>query len=206
MRTISIAAIALLGAASAPALQDGGTTYHVGHHAKFVNISFESQADIETIVGTANAASGEVRLDGQGGGSVSLSVPVAALKTGIDMRDEHLRSPMWLDAAKFPAITFVSKKAEPVKDQPSKVAVTGDLTVHGVAKEIAVTVEWKALPEELTKKGGFGDGKWIKFSTAFDVKLSEHGVKVPEVAVGKVNDTWKVQVVVYGSTSPVEKK
>src|SRR6185503_6948292 len=88
-------------------------TFYVGHHPKFVNITFESQADIETIVGTTNKAKGEIKADlEKAAGSVSISVPVASMKTGIDMRDEHLRSDQWVDAKKFPDLTFVSKKVE----------------------------------------------------------------------------------------------
>src|SRR5262245_45664247 len=123
MKHFAILSLALAALAPAP----DETTFYVGHHPKFVNITFESQADIETIVGTTNAAKGTVKADlEKGTGSVTLSVPVASMKTGIDMRDEHLRSKDWLEAAKFPDITFVSKKVEPVKDAKNRVTVTGD--------------------------------------------------------------------------------
>ena len=128
MKHVALVAAAAAGLAFAPAPDE--TTFHVGHHEKFVNITFESQADIETIVGTTNKAKGTVKADlDKGIGSVSITVPVASMKTGIDLRDEHLRSEHWLNAQKFPEITFTSKKVEPVKNSKSRVKVTGDFTM-----------------------------------------------------------------------------
>ena len=185
----------------------GETTYYFGHHEKFVNIVFESEADIETIVGTTHTVTGEAKIDEEKKtGSVSLTVPVKSLNTGIAMRDEHLQSAMWLDAAKHPDISFVSKKSEPVKDKPGKMSVTGDFSMHGVSKEITVVVDWKALSDEAVAKAQFPPGKWIRFNTTFDVKLSEYGVKVPDMAVSKVSDTWKVKISLFGGTAKIEKK
>ncbi|HTF56840.1 MAG TPA: YceI family protein [Planctomycetota bacterium] len=198
---ILAAAIALLAFTRAAVPDE--TTYYVGHHPKYVNITFESEADIENIVGTTNKAAGEIKADlAKGAGSVSITVPVASLKTGIDMRDEHLRSEMWLNAAKFPAITFASKKVE--KGEGNTVKVTGDFSMHGVTKEITVTVEWKELPDEVVKKAKFPEGKWLKFTTKFEVKLSDFGVKIPEFVVGKVSDAWTVKMAMFSGTAKPE--
>jgi polyisoprenoid-binding protein YceI len=203
MKQLAILSLALAGLALAP----DETTFYVGHHDKFVNITFESQADIETIIGTTNKGKGTIKADlEKGTGSVTLSVPVASMKTGIDMRDEHLRSKDWLEAAKFPDITFVSKKVEPVKDAKNRVTATGDFTMHGVTKEMTVTVEWKELPAEAVQKAKFPDGRWLKFSTEFEVKLSDHGVKIPDMVVGKVSEAWKVKMALFAGTPKVEER
>lgn len=203
MKQFTIAAVALAGLALSP----DEATFHVGHHEKFVNITFESQADIETIIGTTNKARGEIKADlSKGTGSVTLAVPVASMKTGIDLRDEHLRSPDWLDAKKFPEITFVAKKVERDGDAKNRVKATGDFTMHGVAKEMTVKVEWKELPAEAVKNAKFSEGRWLKFSTEFEVKLSDHGVKIPDFGVGKVSDTWKVKVSLFAGTAKIEEK
>jgi len=199
--SILVTVLALLALAGRAAPDE--TTYYVGHHAKYVNITFESEADIESIVGTTNKATGEIKADlEKGSGSVSLVVPVASMKTGIDMRDEHLRSEMWLNAAKFPTITFTSKKVE--KGEGNRLKVTGDFSMHGATKEVTVNVEWKELPEEALKKAKFPEGKWLKFSTQFEVKLSDFGVKIPEFVVGKVNDAWTVKMAIFAGTSKPE--
>ncbi|HEU4339268.1 MAG TPA: YceI family protein [Planctomycetota bacterium] len=203
MKHLSILAVALAGLAFSP----DETTFYVGHHAKFVNVTFDSHADIETIVGTTNVAKGTVKADlEKGTGSVSLKVPVASMKTGIDLRDEHLRSAMWLDAEKFPEITFVSKKVEPVKDAKNKVKVTGDFTMHGVSKEMTVTVDWKELPADAVQAAKFPEGRWLKFSTEFAVKLSDHNVKIPDGVGGKVSDSWTVKMSIFAGTAKIEEK
>jgi polyisoprenoid-binding protein YceI len=204
MKQISIAVLALAGLAFTSADE---TTFYVGHNPKFVNITFDSQADIETIVGTTNKATGTIKADlEKGTGSVSISVPVASMKTGIDMRDEHLRSANWMDEGKFADITFVSKKVEGVKDSKNKVKVTGDFTMKGVSKEMTVIVDWKELSAETTKKGGFPEGRWLKFTTEFPVKITEFGVKIPEGAGSKVADTWTVKMAIFAGTAKIEEK
>jgi polyisoprenoid-binding protein YceI len=182
-------------------------TYFVGHHEKFVNVTFESNADFETIVGTTNKATGEIMVDrAKQTGKVSLTVPVASMKTGIDMRDEHLRSAMWMDEAKHPTITFVSKKVEPVKDAKNKFKVTGEFKLHGVAREMTVDVEWRELPADVVEKAKFPNGKWLKFTSEFRVKLSDHGITVPAAGLGKVEDAWTVKMQVFASTAAIEKR
>jgi polyisoprenoid-binding protein YceI len=198
---------ALLALALSPALahQDSGTVYYVGHGSKFVNIVFESQMDLETIIGVANQATGEIRVDARNdAASVELTVPVASMKTGIDLRDEHLRSEQWLDEKRFPAIGFKSKSVK--KGSDGKLDVAGEFTLRGVTRELAVRVEAKEIPEEASKKAKFPEGRWIKFTTEFTVKLSDHGLKVPEAAAAKVNDEWKVKMFVFAGTARLPEK
>jgi len=203
MKTLSAVAAVLFAVAQDP---QAGTTYYVGHSPKFVNISFESEADVETIVGTTNQATGEISVDfAKKTGSVSLTVPVASMKTGIDMRDQHLRDKNWLDAATFPDITFKSKKIEFIKDKPNEADVAGEFSLHGSAREIKVRVHWKELAEEASKKANFPEGKWIRFTTTFEVKLSDYGVKVPEMAAAKVSDDWTVKMTLFAGTSKPKK-
>lgn len=193
---------ALLAIACTALAQDGATPYYVGHNPKYVNITFQSEMDLEVIVGVTNKASGEITMDGDKS-SVSISVPVDSMKTGIDMRDEHLRSEMWLDAKKFPAISFKSTK---VKADGAKADVTGEFTMHGVTKEITVSVTAKPLPADAAKSAKFPDGKWVKFTAEFSVKLSDYGVKVPDMAAAKVSDQWTVKMVLYAGTAAMGKK
>jgi polyisoprenoid-binding protein YceI len=70
---------------------------------------------------------------------VEATVGVDTIDTRNAKRDDHLKSPDFFDAAKFPLMKFVSKKVE--QRQPGKLAVTGDLTIHGVTKEVVLTVD-----------------------------------------------------------------
>ena len=70
---------------------------------------------------------------------VELIIDAASVDTGHAKRDEHLRGSDFFDVAKYPTITFVSKKV--MKASPDRLQVIGDLTLHGVTKEITVDVE-----------------------------------------------------------------
>jgi polyisoprenoid-binding protein YceI len=67
---------------------------------------------------------------------IEATIQTASIDTANEKRDEHLRSPDFLDAAKFPTITFKSKRIEKTGD--AKWKVTGDLTLHGVTKEVVL--------------------------------------------------------------------
>ena len=67
--------------------------------------------------------------------SVSVSVKAASIDTNVDARDTHLRSPDFLDAEKYPDITFVSRAIRKTK---GGYLATGDLTLRGVTKKIDV--------------------------------------------------------------------
>ena len=71
--------------------------------------------------------------------SADINIDTASINTRVAKRDEHLRSPDFLDVAKYPAITFRSKRVEKAGDGTLK--MTGDLTIRGVSKEVVLTVE-----------------------------------------------------------------
>lgn len=70
---------------------------------------------------------------------VEVTIDAASVDTGHAKRDEHLRNPDFFDVAKYPTITFVSKKVTRV--DATRIKVTGDLTLRGVTKEVTVDVE-----------------------------------------------------------------
>jgi len=71
--------------------------------------------------------------------TADITIDTASISTRLAKRDEHLRSPDFLDVAKYPAITFKSKRVEKAGNGTLK--MTGDLTIHGVTKEVVLTVE-----------------------------------------------------------------
>jgi polyisoprenoid-binding protein YceI len=70
---------------------------------------------------------------------VDLTIDAATIDTNHGKRDEHLRSPDFFDTAKYPTITFVSKKV--AQDSSNRIRVTGDLTIRGMTREVIVDVE-----------------------------------------------------------------
>lgn len=191
--------------ASLPALAaDSGDVYRFGTHEKHTNVTFTSEADIENIYGMTHVASGSATLDLAGGkGSASITIPVKELRTGIDKRDEHLRSDAWLDEEKFPSITFEAASFDVSAKNREKglyeATVKGTLTIHGVAKELTTTAKIAAVPEKAAKV--LGDGKWVRVTTAFDVRLGDFGIKIPDGPVkGKVSETWAIKFDCYAGT------
>jgi polyisoprenoid-binding protein YceI len=69
---------------------------------------------------------------------VEVTIDAASVNTKEAKRDEHLRSADFLDAEKFPHLTFKSTKVERTADG---LAVTGDLTIHGVTRSVVLDVE-----------------------------------------------------------------
>ncbi len=70
--------------------------------------------------------------------SVKVTIDAASIDTGVEKRDEHLRTADFFEVTKYPTITFVSKKVTPAGK--GKLKVTGDLTIHGVTKEAVLKV------------------------------------------------------------------
>jgi polyisoprenoid-binding protein YceI len=66
------------------------------------------------------------------------SVEVASIDTGEEQRDAHLRSADFFDVEHHPQITFESTHVAAIDDESSR--VTGNLTMHGVTKEIKLDV------------------------------------------------------------------
>src|ERR1700677_24014 len=76
--------------------------------------------------------------------SVNVTIDASSVDTRVEMRDKDLRSDHFFDVAKYPTITFQSKKVEPAGD--GKLKVTGDLTMHGVTKEAVLDVDGPTPP------------------------------------------------------------
>ena len=64
-------------------------------------------------------------------------IQAKSINTGAANRDNHLRSAEFLDVEKFPTITFVGKQ---LQQQGAEYLIIGDLTIHGVTKEITIPV------------------------------------------------------------------
>lgn len=70
---------------------------------------------------------------------VEVTIDTSSINTNVQKRDEHLRSADFFDVAKYPTMTFVSKKI--AKGDKGKLKVTGDLTLHGVTRQVVLDVE-----------------------------------------------------------------
>ena len=72
---------------------------------------------------------------------VDADIDVTTLTTRDTQRDAHLKSPDFFDAAQFPTMHFASRTVTPLLNGGGEWKVTGDLTIHGVTKEVTLDVE-----------------------------------------------------------------
>jgi polyisoprenoid-binding protein YceI len=95
-----------------------------------------------TVRGKFNEVEGSITFDpaNPGAASVDASVNAASVFTGVGDRDNHLKGADFFDAPNHEKITF---KSTGVKNAtPEKATVVGNLTIRGVTKEVALTVEY----------------------------------------------------------------
>jgi len=108
---------------------------HTGVHFKVRHLMISSvRGEFEKVTGKIVYDESDVTKS-----SADIAIETASINTRVAKRDEHLRSPDFLDVAKYPAITFKSKRVEKAGNGTLK--MTGDLTIRGVTKEVVLTVE-----------------------------------------------------------------
>jgi polyisoprenoid-binding protein YceI len=101
---------------------------------------------ISTVRGTFTKVSGVVVDDpsDMSKDSVDVTIDASSVDSRVEARDKDLRSDHYFDVAKYPTITFKSKKVETAG--AGKLKVTGDLTIHGVTKETVLDVDGPTPP------------------------------------------------------------
>lgn len=157
-------------------------------------IRFTSDAPLETMVGTSSRLSGSFVFDPANLASASgtVEVPIASLRTGIDLRDEHLRSSSWLDAARFPNARFelisVSGASSLTPGAEQRLTLRGRFTLHGQTREVSARARVTLVA------GAAGARDTVRVRARFDVRLSDYGVSIPDVVQLKVADQIAVDV------------
>lgn len=72
--------------------------------------------------------------------SVDVVIDAASIDTGVADRDAHLKSPDFLDVARYPEITFKAERSETLASE--RLRVSGVLTIRGVARPVVLDVEY----------------------------------------------------------------
>jgi polyisoprenoid-binding protein YceI len=92
--------------------------------------------------------------------TVEVDIQAASIETGVADRDTHLRSPDFLDAAKYPTLRYRSRRVEAVSKD--RLRVVGDLTIRDVTREVVLDVEY----------GGQGKDPWGNTRVGFTATTS----------------------------------
>ncbi len=72
--------------------------------------------------------------------SLNVSIDAASINTHEPQRDAHLRSADFFEVEKYPKLTFASKN---IQGTPDDFTVTGDLTMHGVTREVTLAAQFE---------------------------------------------------------------
>jgi polyisoprenoid-binding protein YceI len=121
--------------------------------------------------------------------SVEIKIKASSIDTANEQRDKDLRSPNFFDTAKYPEITFKSKSVKKTGDKTAD--ITGDLTMHGVAKEVV-------LKAELLGKGPGMQGKTVSgWEASTALKRSDFGLSWNKAIEGTQIVGDDVQIVLH---------
>ena len=185
-RTLSALAVALLLTVSAAA-QD---TWQLDPPHSSAQFSVR-HLGVSTVRGAFTKVSGTVQYDpaNPGKASIQATIDATSVDTRVEMRDNDLRSPNFLDVQKFPTITFVSKKVEGAGD--GKLKVTGDLTIHGVTKAVVLDVDGPTAP----MKDPWGNQR-MGASASTKINRLDFGVAgSPGVVADEINLTLDIEMI-----------
>lgn len=117
-------------------------------------ITFRATSRLMNAEGRFSRFSGDVLADPAvlTGGRVTLTIDASSLDTGIEMRDNHLRSSDFFEVERFPTVAFQSLRVEAAG---RRATVVGRLTLHGVTREIAVPIDVQITSTALVASGEF---------------------------------------------------
>lgn len=101
---------------------------------------------VSTVRGAFTKVSGTAKYDPADPSKTALDATINAdsVDTRVEMRDKDLRSAHFLDVEKYPTITFRSKQVKAAGE--GKLQIVGDLSIHGVTKEVSLDVDGPSAP------------------------------------------------------------
>lgn len=163
--------LAVLAASLAFAMPAVAADYVIDTKGAHASINFRIQhLGYSWLTGRFEKFEGNFSYDDKnpGASKVKVDIDTASVSSNNAERDKHLRSADFLDAGKFPKATFVSKSVTAKGD--GKATITGDLTLHGVTKEVVIDAQYI----------GGGDDPWGGFRQGFmgttRLSLSDFGM------------------------------
>jgi polyisoprenoid-binding protein YceI len=174
-RVVSLLSVILAMAAAAVA-QAGTWQIDPNHSAAQFSVR---HLGVSTVRGAFMKVSGSATYDpaDPSKNTVDVSIDATSVDTRVQMRDNDLRSPNFLDVQKYPTITFKSKQAKSAG--PGKMQIVGDLTIHGVTKEVTLDVDGPSAPI----KDPWGNQR-IGASASTKINRKDFGVNGAAGAVG----------------------
>ena len=160
-------------------------TWHIDPNHSAAQFSVK-HLGVSTVRGAFSKVTGTVTYDPADPSKDSLeaAIDASSVDTRVEMRDNDLKSAHFFDVQKYPTITF---KAKSTRNAGSgKLAITGDLTMHGVTKEVVLDVEGPSAPI----KDPMGPGQRIGASASTKINRQDFGISgAPGVVSDEVTIT-----------------
>lgn len=100
---------------------------------------------------------------------ITFSADTATVNTGVEARDDHLRSDDFFNAGKYPRLTFESTSFDKIDDE--NYSLKGDLTIRDVTKPVTLDVEFGGMV-----KDPYGNQR-VGFSVSGKIKRKDFGLK-----------------------------
>jgi polyisoprenoid-binding protein YceI len=136
------------------------------------------------------SATGNIYPDKPEASSVEITMQTASIRTHNENRDNDLRSSNFLEADKYPTITFKSTKIEPAGQD--RYTMTGDLTIKGNTRPVTLNV---------VRYGEFNDprmGHRIAYSAEGQINRKDFGMTFNMMLDGKWIVSDEVQIMIEG--------
>lgn len=185
----------------------GDRTFYSDYRAGNSQVTVLSESTLEDFTCVCNKVAGQCSVDPRRIESFRgrFSVRAEDLETGLDLRDQHMVGPDWLDAARYPEIAVQVDRVEEVKISAANAAtlvLVGTCSLRGKTKEVRIPATLTYLdetPETMRRV----KGDLIRIRAEFDLKLADYGLTGPPGSdwIGlKVAEVVKIKVTVFGST------
>lgn len=193
-----IAAIALTTAAVA-----GPLTFDFKDPKGVNNATFNLDAPLEAITGSANGVTGTVTFDPANPAATKGKIVVAAssLQVPNSMMKEHMLGAQWMDVAKHPELVFEARELKNVKTtgDVTTADVVGSFTAKGVSKDLTVPVKFTYLKDKLAARtNGQVKGDLLVLRASFSIKRTDFGIN-PNAPQDKVADEIALSLSIAGA-------
>jgi polyisoprenoid-binding protein YceI len=167
------------------------------------NAGFKLDAPLESINGSASGISGTVIFDPANPGATKGKILVAtgSLMVPNPMQRQHMLSDKWLDAVKFPEISFESTEFKNVRTAGDTMTAdaTGTFTLKGVSKELTVPVKLTWLKDKLGQRVPNQQGDLLVIRANFTIKRGDFNI-MPGQFEDKVSDTIEITLSIAGAS------
>ncbi len=170
------------------------TTYQTSPTAATDTVHFQSSAKLEFVEGLTNSIVGslEVNPDSSVGNTKGIfRVDLRTMKTGIDLRDEHMRT-RHLETDKYPYAFF---EISSISNAPTQLAIdsTYQLTAAG---KFYIHGAWRSITVATTvRRTRVADSEVLAVRANFAIKLDEFGIPRPKALFLKLAETINVEVI-----------